>query len=74
MMSWLRDNADLIAIVTLALALTAKAPFERVHTDAYGHEAGVRAEIDRAVAEARGEIRRTLRATTALHRYNDSIR
>ena len=73
-MKWLRDNTDLIAIATLALALTAKPPFERVHTDAFGQQAEVRAEIGRAIRETRTEIRRTLRTKPALHRYNDWTR
>ena len=70
-MKWLRDNTDLIAIATLALALTVKAPVHRVHTDMFGHEADVRAEFDRAIVDAHREIRRTLRTTTAFYRYND---
>jgi hypothetical protein len=70
-MKWLRDNTDLIAIVTLALALTAKVPVHRVHTDIFGNEAEVRAEFDRAINDAQREIRRTLRTRTAFYRYND---
>jgi hypothetical protein len=70
-MKWLRDNTDLIAIVALALAWTGKGPVVRVHADTLHHQTEVRAEFNRALAEARGEICRTLRTTTALHRYND---
>jgi hypothetical protein len=70
-MKWLRDNTELIAIATLALAFTAKPPVHRVHIDAFGNQADVRAEIDRAINEANQEIRRTLQTSTALYRYND---
>jgi hypothetical protein len=35
-MGWLRENADLVAVAVLALALTAPVPFERVRADDIG--------------------------------------
>ena len=69
-MMWVRDNSDLIAVAILALALTVKVPLQRVHTDVFGHEAALAAEIEQALEETTGEVHRTLRTSTALHRYN----
>ena len=69
-MRWLRDNTDLVAIAVVALAMTAEAPVTRIRTQRLTQPAMAN-DIRHALTTAKGEIRRTLRTSTALHRYND---
>lgn len=70
-MRWFRENTDLIAIALVALAVTAEPPMRRVHFGPFTERRTVAGEIKQAIRDARGEIRRTLRTSLALHRYND---